>query len=55
MQAAEPQGDALPQLPADRDGGDGLLHRQMLSGDSKFEKSQRDKKTKRQRQTDAPR
>ena len=44
MQAAEPQGDALPQLPADRDGGDGLLHRQMLSGDSK-----KAEKTKRQK------
>ena len=31
-QAAEPEGDALSQLPPDRDGGDGLLYRQMFTG-----------------------
>ena len=35
-QAAEPEGDALSQLPPDRDGRDGLLHGQMLSGGFSF-------------------
>ena len=36
IQAAELEGDALPQLPLDRDGRDGLLHRQMLTGGTKY-------------------
>ena len=36
QQTAEPERDALSQLPPDRDGRDGLLHGQMLSGGFSF-------------------